>query len=296
MIGMGATHYASVDFVGLGAQRTIPGQTQFSTTWGAGVKAYPSQHFGVRFGAQWTPTYIKTDAEGWWCDLYWGCYLTGDPQVLEPVPDLWRCDREILRRPMGSMRTMPRRSPWLVWTLAAGLALAPGTDCGRADNTCDGRGKTCDGRGSSARHERRYRLAAQRHAEERHGRVVPAAGRELDRSEADRRLVGRVVHADRRQGAGARHDQDRRADAASPSTTASCGMDLKITEYNFKSLSPDQVKALVADVQALPQQRARPRPRSAARLRRRQPAAGEERRGHQGRPAEGVLRARRRRC
>ena len=29
-------------------------------------------------------------------------------------------------------------------------------------------------------------------------------------------------------------------------------MDLRITEYNFKSLSPDQVKTLVADVQALP--------------------------------------------
>jgi hypothetical protein len=30
-------------------------------------------------------------------------------------------------------------------------------------------------------------------------------------------------------------------------------MDLKITEFNFKTLSPDQVKTLVADVQALPQ-------------------------------------------
>jgi opacity protein-like surface antigen len=80
MIGMGATHFSGVDFVALGANRQIPGQTQFSTTWGAGVKAYPSPHFGVRLGAQWTPTYIKTDAEGWWCDPYWGCYLTGDPQ------------------------------------------------------------------------------------------------------------------------------------------------------------------------------------------------------------------------
>jgi hypothetical protein len=30
------------------------------------------------------------------------------------------------------------------------------------------------------------------------------------------------------------------------------GLDLRITEYNFKSLSPEQVKTLVADVQALP--------------------------------------------
>ena len=38
------------------------------------------QRLGERYGVQWTPTYIKTDAEGWWCDPYWGCYLTGDPQ------------------------------------------------------------------------------------------------------------------------------------------------------------------------------------------------------------------------
>ncbi len=80
MIGMGATHFSSVKFTALGVDRETGSNTQFSTTWGAGVKVYPTQHVGVRFGAQWTPTYIKTDAEGWWCDPYWGCYLTGDPQ------------------------------------------------------------------------------------------------------------------------------------------------------------------------------------------------------------------------
>ena len=30
--------------------------------------------------ARWTPTYIKSDAEGWWCDPYWGCYVVGNPQ------------------------------------------------------------------------------------------------------------------------------------------------------------------------------------------------------------------------
>ena len=80
MIGMGATHYSSVDFFALGAQRTIPGQTQFSTTWGAGVKVFAGPKVGARFGVQWTPTYIKTDSAGWWCDPYWGCYLVGDAQ------------------------------------------------------------------------------------------------------------------------------------------------------------------------------------------------------------------------
>jgi hypothetical protein len=29
---------------------------------------------------RWTPTYIKTDAAGWWCDPFWGCYLVGNAQ------------------------------------------------------------------------------------------------------------------------------------------------------------------------------------------------------------------------
>ena len=51
-------------------------------------------------------------------------------------------------------------------------------------------------------------------------------------------------------------------------------MDLRITEYNFKTLSPDQVKTLVADVQARSAERARDRPRPRAGVRERQPAAG----------------------
>jgi outer membrane protein W len=79
--GVGATQYGSFDFVGAaGQQREIGGETQFSTTWGAGVKIYPSQKVGLKLGARWTPTYIKSDAEGWWCDPYWGCYVVGDPQ------------------------------------------------------------------------------------------------------------------------------------------------------------------------------------------------------------------------
>jgi hypothetical protein len=47
---------------------------------GAGVKVYGSGKVGARFGARWTPTYIKSDATGYWCDPYWGCYLTGSAQ------------------------------------------------------------------------------------------------------------------------------------------------------------------------------------------------------------------------
>jgi len=81
MGGLGATQYASFGFTGAdGEQREIDGSTRFSTTWGAGVKVFPSPSFGIRAGVRWTPTYIKSDAAGWWCDPYWGCWVVGDAQ------------------------------------------------------------------------------------------------------------------------------------------------------------------------------------------------------------------------
>ena len=81
MIGAGMTHFGSVDYTRLGGGAGSTGtETQFSTTWGAGVKVNASPNVGVRFGAQWTPTYIKSDAAGYWCDPYWGCYLVGNAQ------------------------------------------------------------------------------------------------------------------------------------------------------------------------------------------------------------------------
>jgi opacity protein-like surface antigen len=81
MGGLGATHYGGVEFTSVAGQpRTIDGQTKFSTTWGMGVKMYPSPSFGIKIGARWTPTYIKSDSAGWWCDPYWGCYVVGDAQ------------------------------------------------------------------------------------------------------------------------------------------------------------------------------------------------------------------------
>ncbi len=79
--GAGVTHYGSIGFTGItGQAREIGGQTQFSTTWGLGVKLYPGHGVGLKLGARWTPTYIKSDAAGWWCDPYWGCYVVGNAQ------------------------------------------------------------------------------------------------------------------------------------------------------------------------------------------------------------------------
>jgi hypothetical protein len=78
--GLGATHFGSVDTNILGVDRTINGESQFSSTLGGGVKFFFSPHVGARVQGRLTPTYIKSDTAGWWCDPYWGCYLVGDPQ------------------------------------------------------------------------------------------------------------------------------------------------------------------------------------------------------------------------
>ena len=80
-LGAGATSYPGVDFTGVnGDQREIGGNSKFSGTLGAGLKVYPGSNVGLKFQARWTPTYIKSDTEGYWCDPYWGCYVVGDAQ------------------------------------------------------------------------------------------------------------------------------------------------------------------------------------------------------------------------
>jgi hypothetical protein len=93
MLGLGATHYGGVSFIaslptpaaGNAEQRDIPGETRFSGTFGGGVKVYPTPNFGLKLGARWTPTYIRSDAAGWWCDVWWGCYVVGNTQYSNQV-------------------------------------------------------------------------------------------------------------------------------------------------------------------------------------------------------------------
>jgi hypothetical protein len=81
MVGIGATNYGNVDYTRAnGTPGSTGSVTKFSWSAGAGVKVYPSPRVGLHVGLLWTPTYIKSDAEGWWCDPYWGCYVLGDAQ------------------------------------------------------------------------------------------------------------------------------------------------------------------------------------------------------------------------
>jgi hypothetical protein len=80
LIGLGATQYGTINANAGGVQRDISGETRFSGTGAVGVKVFPGPKVGLRLEGRWTPTYIKSDATGWWCDPYWGCYLTGNAQ------------------------------------------------------------------------------------------------------------------------------------------------------------------------------------------------------------------------
>jgi len=79
-VGLGATSYSPSGDVLVGAAgRRLDGDTQFSTTWGAGVKYYVAPSVGVKASLRWTPTYIKSDPAGYWCDPFYGCWLLSDP-------------------------------------------------------------------------------------------------------------------------------------------------------------------------------------------------------------------------
>jgi opacity protein-like surface antigen len=73
--GLGATTYSPEDVNGV----SVDGESQFSSTWGGGVKIYPSPNVGVSVMARFTPTYIKSDPAGYWCG-YYGCYTLVDTQ------------------------------------------------------------------------------------------------------------------------------------------------------------------------------------------------------------------------
>jgi hypothetical protein len=80
LFGLGATQYGSVTPRVGDTNQSVGSNTRFSGSAALGVKIFPSPRFGLRLETRWTPTYIKSDASGWWCDPYWGCYVVGDPQ------------------------------------------------------------------------------------------------------------------------------------------------------------------------------------------------------------------------
>jgi len=80
--GFGATYLGAFTYniPGGAGTKPISGKGQFSSTWGTGIRVNAAQHVALKFGVSWTPTYIKSDPAGYWCDPWYGCYVVGNAQ------------------------------------------------------------------------------------------------------------------------------------------------------------------------------------------------------------------------
>lgn len=76
LFGLGATVFFPDDYRGASPDN----ESYFSGKLGAGIKAAMSNNIGLKLQATWTPTYIYSTNEGYWCDPYWGCWTVGDAQ------------------------------------------------------------------------------------------------------------------------------------------------------------------------------------------------------------------------
>lgn len=81
LAGLGVTRYSAIRVTGDAQTLDLPAKLRFSTTWGAGIKIYPVRNVGIFGGVRWTPTQIKSDVAGWWCDPWWGgCWVDDKTQ------------------------------------------------------------------------------------------------------------------------------------------------------------------------------------------------------------------------
>jgi opacity protein-like surface antigen len=77
---------------GLGATNLAPDRngvssiTRFSWVFGGGAKYNFSKHMGFRLQAKWSPTWIASTTEGFWCDPFWaGCWAVGNTYFLHEL-------------------------------------------------------------------------------------------------------------------------------------------------------------------------------------------------------------------
>ena len=144
------------------------------------------------------------------------------------------------------MRTMPRPSPWLIWTLAAALALPQGSAVAAQTKPATATAPSLPpGTNADTGWPRTIALKS--------GTVVwyqPQVESWTDQ----KNIVGWSAVSYQRTGV--KEPALGTIKIEGPTHVAVddrvVTLDLRITQYNFPSLPPDQVKELVADVQALP--------------------------------------------
>jgi opacity protein-like surface antigen len=76
LFGAGATNLAP-------NRSNVSSITRFAWIFGGGAKYNFSKHLGVRLQAKWSPTYIASTTQGFWCDPFWaGCWEVGNSYFL----------------------------------------------------------------------------------------------------------------------------------------------------------------------------------------------------------------------
>lgn len=75
LLGLGATIFDP-------SESGFDSNTQFSWALGAGVMRDMSQKAALRLQIRYIPTYITDSYGGTWCDPFYGCYSTVDPEYL----------------------------------------------------------------------------------------------------------------------------------------------------------------------------------------------------------------------
>ncbi len=82
LLGFGATQYSPSNGA---VVASVVGNTKFSGTGAVGLKFLASHRFGIRLEGRWTSSRIKSNATGFWCDPYWGCYTTSNAQYANQI-------------------------------------------------------------------------------------------------------------------------------------------------------------------------------------------------------------------
>jgi len=83
LVGLGATSYGAFrpdrTVVPAATLPVVDGTTKFSMTTAAGLKiGGPRVRYLIE--GRFTPTYIRSAFDGWYCDSDWGCYVVDEPQ------------------------------------------------------------------------------------------------------------------------------------------------------------------------------------------------------------------------
>jgi opacity protein-like surface antigen len=84
MFGYSFSEGIDFDPVDIGGD-AVDSTTQFSTTWGGGVKIDPTNHIGFSLKGRWTPTYIHSNPDGIFCNPFFPfrCWVVSDTHIFQ---------------------------------------------------------------------------------------------------------------------------------------------------------------------------------------------------------------------